>query len=218
LALVFPHGPLCDSRPPYPKESAFAYLSRCARAEADAVRSAIDQWISGYPPEEAESLAARLRSKQDDQHLAAFFEVLLHRLLVKLGHRILAIEPKLAHTWKSPDFQLEGFYLEGISVQGGDLHAALKRKASRYGALDLPLVVAVNSSQDEAGLRRALDELWIGPRGPQRRILSAVLAVEQADPWTWRDSRLHLIRHPSAEHPLPPVDLGDGRRLGDLLA
>lgn len=215
---IFPHGPLCDSRPLYPKESAFAYLSRSARPEADEARSTIDEWIRDYPPEDAENLAARLRAKQDGQHLAAFFELLLHRLLLKLGHRILAIEPKLAHTWKSPDFQVEDFYLEGISAQGGDLHAVLKRKASRYGALDLPLVVAVNSPGDEAGLRRALDELWTGPRGPQRRILSAVLAVEQADPWTWQDRSLRLIRHPSAEHPLPPVDLGDGRRLGDLLA
>ena len=215
--MIFPQGPLCDSRPPHPKEGAFAYLSRCARSDADAVRSTIDAWMADYPLEEAEHLVARLRSRQDDQHRAAFFELLLHRLLLALGHRIEAIEPKLAHTWKSPDFQVAGFYVEGISAQGGDLHAALKRKASRYGVLDLPLVVAVNCPEDEAGLRRALDELWVGPRGPQRRILSAVLAVGQADPWNWRDSRLRLIRHPSPDHPLPPVDLGDGRRLGDLL-
>ena len=213
---LFAPGPRCDLRPAYPKEGAFAYLGRSARPEADAIRSTVEDWLNGYPPEEADTLAARLRSRRDDQHLAAFFELLLHRLLRALGHRILAVEPKLPHTWKSPDFLLEGFYLEGIAAQG-DLHAVLKRKASRYGALDLPLVVAVNCPDDEAGLRRALDDLWLGPRGPQRRTLSAVLAVEQADPWTFRDSRLRLLRHPAAEHPLPEVDLGEGRRLGELV-
>ena len=215
--MIFPEGPLCDSRPPYPKEGAFAYLSRSARADADAVRSTLEDWLAGYPREQAENLATRLRSRQDDQHRAAFFELLLHRLLVRSGHRILAVEPKLAHTWKSPDFQTEGFYLEGIVARSGDLHAALKRKAGRYGALDLPLVVAVNCPDDKAGLQAALDELWLGPRGPQRRALSAVLAVGQADPWTWRDSRLRLIRHPAPDHPLPAVDLGDGRLLGELI-
>jgi len=216
VADLFEHGPRWDGRPPHPKEGAFAYLSRSARPEADAVRSNLDGWLDAYPSEQAGNLAARLRSRRDDQHLAAFFELLLHRLLMALGHRILAVEPKLQHTWKSPDFQLDGFYLEGISAQG-DLHGVLKRKASRYGALDLPLVVAVNCPDDEAGLRRALDELWLGPRGPQRRALSAVLAVRQAEPWNFRGSRLRLIRHPEPDFPLPPVDLGDGRLLGDLV-
>jgi len=213
---LFEHGPRWDGRPPHPKEPAFAYLSRSASPEADVVRSTLDDWLGAYPPQEAGNLAARLRSRRDDQHLAAFFELLLHRLLQALGHRIQAVEPKLAHTWKSPDFQLEGFYLEGISAQG-DLHGVLKRKASRYGALDRPLVVAVNCAEDPAGLRRALDELWLGPRGPQRRILSAVLAVELADPWNFRERPLRLIRHPSPDFPLPPIDLGDGRLLGELI-
>lgn len=214
---VFSQGPRCDARPPYPKESAFAHLDRSARTEADALRSLIEDWLSFYPPGEAPGLAARLRSPRDDQHRSAFFELLLHRLLGSLGHRILAVEPKLPHTWKSPDFLVEGFYLEAITAQGDDLHAVLKRKASRYGALDLPLVVAVNSSCDEAGLRRALDELWHGPRGPQRRTLSAVLAFGPADPWNFRDSPIRLIRNPWAAIPLPATGLGDGSRVGELV-
>ncbi|HMA51787.1 MAG TPA: hypothetical protein VKP60_18640 [Magnetospirillaceae bacterium] len=219
---VFTEGPRCDARPPYPKESAVAYLDRSARPEADALRSLIEDWLELYPSEEAPDLAARLRSSRDDQHRSAFFELLLHRLVLALGHHVPAVEPKLPHTWKSPDFQVESadgarFYLEGISAQGADLHGVLKRKASRYGALDLPLVVAVASSEDEAGLTRALKELWHGPRGPQRRILSAVLAFGPVDPWRFRESRIRLIRNPWAEIPLPAVDLGDGHRIGELV-
>ncbi len=219
---VFTEGPRCDGRPPYPQEGAAAYLDRSADPAADALRSLIEDWLERYPIDEAQHLAARLRSRRDDQHRSAFFELLLHRLLLTLGHRIPAIEPKLPHSWKSPDFLVESpqgarFYLEAISAQGPDLHAVLKRKASRYGALDLPLVVAVAYPEDEAALHRAVDELWLGPRGPQRRILSAVLAFERIDPWRFRDSRIRLIRHPSAEIPLPPVALGDGFRVSALV-
>jgi hypothetical protein len=219
---VFTEGPRCDARPPYPKESALAYLDRSARLEADALRSLIEDWLDGYPPDEAPDLAARLRSARDDQHRSAFFELLLHRLLRALGHRVLAIEPKLPHTSKSPDFlvdSVEGtrFYLEGVGAQSGDLHAVLKRKASRYGALDLPLVVAVTSGEDEARLQKALTDLWQGPRGPQRRILSAVLAFGPVDPWHFRESRIELIRHPNAERPLPAIGFGAGSSVGDLL-
>jgi hypothetical protein len=214
---VFSQGPRVDARPPYPKESAFAHLDRSARPEADALRSLIEAWLEPYPPVAAPLLAARLRSARDEQHRSAFFELLLHRLIEALGHRILAVEPRLPHTWKSPDFLVEGFYLEAISAQGGDLHAVLKRKASRYGALDLPLVVAVASMANEAELRGALGELWHGPRGPQRRALSAVLAFERIEPWHFREGRIRLIRNPWAELPLPPVELGDGRRVGELV-
>jgi hypothetical protein len=181
------------------------------------VRSLVEAWLDRYPPAEAPRLAARLRSPRDDQHRSAFFELLLYRLLESLGHRVLAVEPKLPHTWKSPDFLVERFYLEAITAQGEDLHAALKRKANRYGALDLPLVVAVNSSRDEAGLRGATQQLWHGPRGPQRRTLSAVLAFDRADPWIFGESPIRLIRNPWAERPLPPLALGDGCRVGELL-
>ncbi len=219
---VFTAGPRIDARPAYPKESAYAHLDRSARPEADGLRSLIEDWLGLYPVSQEADLAARLRSPRDEQHRSAFFELLLHRLLFALGHRIPAVEPKLAHTWKSPDFLIESgggvrFYMEAVSAQSGDLHAVLKRKASRYGALDLPLVVAVNSSEDEAGLRTALDELWLGPRGPQRKILSAVLAFDRIDPWNFRGSAIRLFRHPAAEIPLPPVDLGEGRGVGELV-
>lgn len=215
---MFTEGPRCDARPPHPKESAYAYLDRSAGTDADGLRTLIEAWLAAYPAEDAANLALRLRSRLDDQHRSAFFELLLHRLLSALGHPVLAVEPKLAHSWKSPDFLATGdFYLEAVSAQGGDPHSVLKRKANRYGALDLPLVVAVAALPDDVDLPALLETLWHGPRGPQRRGLSAVLALDHADPWRFRDGRLRLIRNPGAENPLPPLDLGDGRRVGDLV-
>ena len=220
---VFEAGPRIDLRPPAPKETAFAYLNRCAGAEADTARTRMEDWLARYP--EPQALAARLRSPLDDQHRSAFFELLLHQLLLSLGHRIAAIEPKLAHTWKSPDFLVESatghrFYLEGISASQNDLHSVLKRKANRYGTLDLPLVVAVNCAQDDEAVRQVLwgeDGLWRGPRGPQRRGLSAVFAVENVDPWNFVGRRGRLFRHPDPDYPLPQLDLGEGVALGASL-
>lgn len=190
---VFQEGPWVDGRPPRHKESAYAYLNRSASSEAEQERARIEDLFSRYPAEEGRELALRLRSRLDDQHRAALFELLLHEMLIGRGHRV-AIEPKLAHTWKSPDFLVEGqFYLEAVLAAGADLGAVLKRKANRYGALDLPFVIAVQWAGGE-DLRRVLDGLWHGPRGPQRCGVSAVLAM---DP---RHSR--LVRNPWAERPL----------------
>ena len=215
---IFTAGPRFDVRSPHSKESAYAYLDRSARPEADELRTLMEDWLGLYPVVDARDLALRLGSRQDEQHRSAFFELLVFRLLLGLGHRVLVVEPKLAHTWKSPDFLVEGdFYLEAVSAQSGDLHSVLKRKASRYGALDLPLVVAVTCSQDEVGLREALEALWVGPQGPQRKGLSAVLAFGRIDPWSFRESAISLFRHPDAESPLQEIDLGQGRCVGDVV-
>lgn len=199
---AFGEGPWVDLRPRQHKESAYTYLARSARSEAEQARARIEDWFSRYPAEEAATLAARLQSRQDDQHRSAFFELFLHETLLCRGHRVTAIEPKLPHTWKSPDFLVDGqFYLEGVQAVGDDLHAVLKRKANRYGALDLPFVIAVNWPGG-ADLEEVLNTLWHGPRGPQRRGLSAVLAVETADPWHGGERPMQLVHNPWAERPL----------------
>lgn len=190
---VFEPGPRIDERPPIPRESIYAYLNRSARADAQRDRARIEEWFERYPVAEGRELALRLRSRLDDQHRAALFELRLHELLVQAGHH-LAIEPKLAHSWKSPDFLIDGqVYLEAVMASGADLGNVLKRKANRYGALDLPFVIAVQWEGGE-DLQAVLDALWHGPRGPQRRGVSAVLAVDPAG--------MRLVLNPWAERPL----------------
>jgi len=190
---VFEQGPRIDGRPRQPKESAYGYLNRSARPEAERERERIEDWFGRYPVAESRDLALRLRSRLDDQHRAALFELRLHEHLIRSGHH-LAIEPKLAHSWKSPDFLVDGqFYLEAVMAAGADLGTVLKRKANRYGALDLPFVIAVQWEGGEE-LQQVLDAFWHGPRGPQRRGVSAVLAVEAGT--------MRLVLNPWAERPL----------------
>jgi hypothetical protein len=334
--------------PPTQGEAAFAYLNRSGRVEARKVRELVDTWFTHYPASHRDGLVARFRSDIDDQHKSAFFELFLHEMVLTRGHRVLAIEPSLPHTTKSPDFLVQTrlgdrFYLEAVIATGrsqaetaaearlnqalaaidntpssahfldlhtrgmptapvsirkmkralsdwietlpddqtandrppfvyeehglrltlhpfprhnrtrvgraigarhfpvrivtidNDIRTALEKKASRYGELDQPYVVAVNSlglfhrddhafdallgtpvgriSENNDGSLltdevRKPDGVWQGSRGPRKRGLSAVLSTDQIDPWNFASRRGLLIRNPWAATILPPVDLG----------
>jgi hypothetical protein len=337
-----------DTNPPYQDDTAFAYLNRSGRPEAARVRQLVDDWLTHYPAHDRDSLVARLRSAIDDQHRGAFFELFIHELVITRGHKVVAIEPKLAHTEKSPDFLVEAkeghqLYLEcvvatgrsqqevaeqarlnkaltainrtpppvhflDLSVHGAptapisikkmkrmllawiaklpdddtcmdaapfeyeecgvsislrsfprrnrdragraigarffpvrqvtddeDVRGALEKKASRYGTLDHPYVVAVNAlgvwareSNAEDALfgspclvvrrmedgtitreeDRNTDGVWWGPAGGRRKRLSAVLSTEQIDPWNFASRHGRLIHNPWATAPLPTFELG----------
>jgi hypothetical protein len=334
--------------PRHQDETLFAYLNRSNRVEADHVRQLVDSWLDHYPVEHRDPLVARFRSPIDDQHKSAFFELFLHELALVRGHKIVAIEPELAHTRKSPDFLFESskgdrFYLEAVMATGRstddtaaqarlnqaltaidktpspahfldlsvhgvpsapvsisrmkralqkwiaelpdddtaknvapfvfnehgaritiracprhkrdnanraigvrhfplqqvmphhDIHAALKKKASRYGVLDHPYIVAVNALglyQREKNVIDALlgspimvikkfadgsqsfnDErkrngIWIDRNGARNRGLSAVLSTKQIDPWNFGSRRALLVRNPWAATELPAIALG----------
>jgi len=117
---------------------------------------------------------------------------------------------------------------------GDDVRGALQKKAGRYGALDLPYVVAVNAQGTFARENAALDALlgspyvmleqtadglahresrnpdgvWCGPSGARRKGLSAVFSTEGIDPWNFAARRGRLIRNPWATAPILSLDLG----------
>jgi hypothetical protein len=103
-------------------------------------------------------------------------------------------------------------------------------KATRYGDLDLPYVVAVNATSDFADEEDAVDALfgplativpeegdehefarladgvWKG--GGQNTRVSAVLSTERLTPWSVGQARARLIINPWARKPLPELALG----------
>lgn len=115
-----------------------------------------------------------------------------------------------------------------------DVRGALQKKASRYGALDQPYVVAVNAlavfAREDAAIDALLgspcmvveqtadgfthresrnpDGIWCGPAGARRKGLSAVLSTEGVDPWNFAVRHGRLIRNPWATMPLQSFDLG----------
>ncbi len=101
---------------------AFDYLNASGRPEAAAVRALIDQWLAAYPAPNRPEMIRRLRSRDDVLHRSAFFELLLHALLIRQGFTIVEIEPQLANG-RAPDFMVEApdgrrFYLEATLASG----------------------------------------------------------------------------------------------------
>ena len=106
----------------------------------------------------------------------------------------------------------------------------IKAKASRYGRLKQPYLVAVNASgqsaeqidvmqalfgqetvvfttadgrlQGEPRLSRTPNGVWAGPKGPVNRRVSGILCVGSLLPWTIAVHRPAIYHNPWARHPL----------------
>lgn len=108
------------------------------------------------------------------------------------------------------------------------LKTSLKKKASKYGAFDIPYIVATNCSDDfleEEDIAAALfgdveyyfspgegithsqrtrNGFWWGPNGWKNQRVSGVLMVNQLVPWTIGSVSPTLWLNPSANIPLEP--------------
>lgn len=116
------------------------------------------------------------------------------------------------------------------SDSGERLHTAIKSKATRYGKVRIPYIVAVNlmgHDPDSFGLfnallgtfeqviytdargaivrtepRRRPDGIWLSKKGPSYRRLSAVIVFTRLTPWTIASSQPVLIHNPWARRPV----------------
>ena len=135
----------------------------------------------------------------------------------------------------APIRSIGGRMLDPIRVQPQvPIRNAIIGKATRYGDLDLPYIVAVNAMSDyaneedaidalvgslsmsvrwsEAGyedeLTRVPDGVWLDGGGPINTRVSAVLSTERLTPWSLGQRRARLVVNPWAQKPLPGLDLG----------
>ena len=100
----------------------FDYLNASGRPEAAVVRALVDRWVNDYPAAEQRNLIGRIRSRHDDLHRSALFELMLHALMLRQGFAVLAIEPELPNG-RAPDFLVEApdgsrFFLEATVASG----------------------------------------------------------------------------------------------------
>jgi hypothetical protein len=122
-----------DGLPPTHNDGSFTYLSRSDRPEAQRVRDLIEEWLDHYPADKRDALVSRLRLADDDAHLSAYLELLLHEWMLRRGFVILAIEPPLPGKTTSPDFLVETgngdrFYLEAVTATGRSKNETGARK------------------------------------------------------------------------------------------
>jgi hypothetical protein len=101
-------------------EATFAFLNRSNSPQEGAIRERLESWFLRYPESNARNLRARLRSEDDQQHNAAFFELLLHELLLRFGCRVEVEAGGSSRTTK-PDFLVRDpcglkWYLEAVTA------------------------------------------------------------------------------------------------------
>ncbi|MGO9643763.1 MAG: hypothetical protein ACLPY5_03330 [Candidatus Bathyarchaeia archaeon] len=124
-------------------EPRFTYLNRSARPEVVRIRASLEEWFSHYPEGDSKKdVAGRFRSGDDAQYRSAFFELLLHELLLQLKCE-LEPHPVIEGTTNRPDFLVKPtiaspFYLElaVVSDESDDEAAARARINVIYDALD----------------------------------------------------------------------------------
>jgi hypothetical protein len=87
---------------------------------------------------------------------------------------------------------------------------SLRKKAGKYGVVDLPFLVAVNclhehtENEDIAmALLGSNLSFWLGPVGPQNTRISGVVVADHIMPWTVGSHRAQLWLNPFASHKLP---------------
>lgn len=101
--LIFSERSRTDATPKGHREGSFTFLDRIAGAYWDQVRELVEEWFTHVPETERPDLRSRLRSKDDRQGDAAFFELYLHESLRRAGYAV-EFHPEVTDTPRRPDF------------------------------------------------------------------------------------------------------------------
>ena len=91
-------------------ESLYKYLNRSARPRATQGRELCERWFGDYEKsasaEELKRFVGAFCSRAAKQHYAAWFELLIHQILIRLGY-LVKIHPDLAGSERHPDFEAQ---------------------------------------------------------------------------------------------------------------
>jgi hypothetical protein len=100
-------------------ESLFAFVDRSAHPRMHNVRVLMEKWFAAYPARNVAEFLARIRSKDNDTFVAAFFEMYLFNLMLSRGYAV-ELHPAIDNTPRTPDFAVSDgakrlFFLEATS-------------------------------------------------------------------------------------------------------
>jgi hypothetical protein len=91
-------------------ESVFQFMNRVDRPDWARVRDELDNWYSLYP-DSGDDLRKRFRSRREDQHFGAWWELWIHTFYRRLGYSV-DVHPDLPNG-TNPDFLISR---EGLST------------------------------------------------------------------------------------------------------
>jgi len=194
---------------------------------------------------ELQAWLATLNADQVEQQLEAEQKVAAPRYVYQEGDWKLRFEayPKSANRRGQPDSPNIGVVSTAVeNVEAWKaIYKAVRKKATRYGTLDRPFLVAINAGAFHLGTRDVMDGLfgqeqilirgqqvearrekngaWHGPQGPQNTRVSGVLVVPG---WSIFHAAMRdacVFHNPWAERPLSAYldRLPHARASGDVM-
>lgn len=105
LLKLFDEQDRTDPAPCREGEDSYSFLNRVNAPYWAQVRNLLESFFSRYPAEHSESLRRDFRARLPGRHYAAWWELYLHELLLRLGYEI-TIHPAIEGTERKPDFGL----------------------------------------------------------------------------------------------------------------
>jgi hypothetical protein len=130
---VFDEIPRTSLRASRNREPHSSYLNESGRPVAEEVRRLIEAWFMRYPDSHKKSLVTRLRSPDDQHFLAAFFELYVHELLLRLRYEPVIPGNAAVSEVGAPEFDvgtpLGRFVLEAVhATDASQLEAAAESR------------------------------------------------------------------------------------------
>ena len=154
------------------QESNYEYLRRSNRPEAIEMCHWMNEWFRELPPDALPQMIPRLRARNGDTFNGARFELLVHRILKRLG-LIVEIERELSTTDKRVDF-----FVRSPSDQNGSA-VYIEATVSGFGQGQL----SSNRNEYDAveKIRRNISgphsDIWLEAEGTLRRTLRKNMVV-----------------------------------------
>lgn len=105
LLKLFDEQDRTDPAPCREGEDSYSFLNRVNTPYWVQVRHLLESFFSRYPIEHSESLKRDFSARLPGRHYAAWWELYLHELFLRLGYEI-TIHPALNGTERRPDFGL----------------------------------------------------------------------------------------------------------------
>ena len=105
LLKLFDEQDRTDPAPCREGEDSYSFLNRVNTPYWAQVRNLLESFFSRYPPEHSESLRRDFSSRLPGRHYAAWWELYLHELFLRLDYEI-TIHPAIEGTERKPDFGL----------------------------------------------------------------------------------------------------------------
>lgn len=102
-------------------ESGYEFLNESSLPFVAQARERIQKWFDAFPKQSKPDWHARFTDSRDTEHIGAYFELLLHEMLLRLGLDV-EVHPRPPAVSKRPDFLVSdgdrSFYLEAVVLHG----------------------------------------------------------------------------------------------------